>query len=109
MILPRQSATERILGPLGGMIVIAFLFGLWFTWITRPQTESELIAIYAGENQRETGNDVTDCFGRPADVDTLRLYVICKPEQGAVQVFLIDEAGWRVSIPSLEAILKEQA
>lgn len=107
--MDRTPRMDRILGPMGSALVIAGVFGAFVTWWFMPRDESELISRFAQKYQQDTGGALTDCIGLPSEVDSLRLYVICKPAEGAAKVYLINHRGKRVKLPSLEQILREQA
>ncbi|MEM7440704.1 MAG: hypothetical protein AAF393_13975 [Pseudomonadota bacterium] len=94
--------------PIAIAMVAALAVGLWFALWTWPMDETDLINRFAAQYSRDTGNAATDCVARPADVAELKLYVICRPEAGAAQVYLVNHRGKRVNLPSLEAILKEE-
>lgn len=89
--------------------LLALVLGLGLVWLARTPGETALIARWAAVYTGETGNPATDCFARPAEVEGLRLYVICAPGGARARVYLLNNRGRRVERPSLEAILAARA
>lgn len=92
-----------------GLVVLALAVGVAMVWLTRTPSETTLIARWAQVYARETGNPPTDCHARPAEVPGVRLYVICKPASGAARVFLLNNRGRQVDLPSLAAAVAAQS
>ena len=93
--------------PFLGLALLALCVGVAVTWLARSPDEATLIARAAAHYEARTGNSATDCYGRPGEVEGVRLYVICRPEDGEAQVFLLNNRGRQVDLPSLAALLKD--
>ena len=104
-----RSARLLPVRSLAGLGLLALGVGLGVVWLTRTPGETALIARWAAVYASETGRPATDCFAQPAEVEGLRLYVICAPEGGPARVYLLNNRGRRVDLPSLEAIVAARA
>ncbi|NKX44320.1 hypothetical protein [Roseicyclus persicicus] len=81
--------------PLAGLVTAAGAFGLWQGLRAVPPTETEIILAAAARYVAETGGAATDCAGRPAAVEGVRLVVTC----GADWALAVDLWGRPVALP----------
>lgn len=84
--------------PLLGLVAAAAAFGLLAGMRALPPTETEIILEAAARYVAETGGAATDCAGRPAPVQGVRLVVTC----GEDWALAVDEWGRAVDIPDAE-------
>ncbi|MEL6167957.1 MAG: hypothetical protein AAFR35_04655 [Pseudomonadota bacterium] len=104
----RPTIWRDIAAPLAGLLGLAALGGLTLGVLSEGPTDTALIERYAALYARDTGNPITDCEARPASVQGLRLYIVCRPDLGPPQVFLVNQTGGLSDFETLDDALRAE-